>query len=71
MTFADGSTIAYSYAADGTKLRTVHNINGATTQKDYCGSVIYENDAAKLWQTEAGYISMNDRKYQYSKKRLG
>ena len=65
VSFADGSTIAYTYAADGTKLRTVHNINGTTTPKDYCGSVIYENGAAKLWQTEAGYISMNDSKYHY------
>ena len=65
VTFEDGSTVTYLYAADGTKLRTLHNINGATTQKDYCGSVIYENGAAKLWQTEAGYISMNDSKYHY------
>ena len=65
VTFEDGSTISYSYAADGTKLRTVHTINGATTTKDYCGSVIYENGTAKLWQTEAGYISMNDSKYHY------
>jgi len=65
VTFEDGSTVTYTYAADGTKLRTVHNINGATTQKDYCGSVIYENGAANLWQTEAGYISMNDSKYHY------
>ena len=27
--------------------------------------MIYENGAAKLWQTEAGYISMNDTKYHY------
>ena len=65
VTFSDGSTVTYTYAADGTKLRTVHNISGTTTQKDYCGSVIYENGAAKLWQTEAGYISMNDSKYHY------
>ena len=65
VTFEDGSTVTYTYAADGTKLRTVHNINGTTTQKDYCGSVIYENGTAKLWQTEAGYISMNDSKYHY------
>ena len=65
MSFTDGSTIAYTYAADGTKLRTVHNINGTITTKDYCGSVIYENGTAKFWQTEAGYISMNDSKYHY------
>ena len=65
VTFADGSTVTYTYAADGTKLRTVHDINGTTTQKDYCGSAIYENGIAKLWQTEAGYISMDDSKYHY------
>ena len=65
VTFADGSTVTYTYAADGTKLRTVHSINGTTTQKDYCGSAIYENGIAKLWQTEAGYISMDDSKYHY------
>ena len=65
MTFSDGSTVTYTYAADGPKLCTMHTINDTTTQKDYCGSVIYENGAAKLWQTEAGYISMNDSKYHY------
>ena len=65
VTFEDGSTVTYTYAADGTKLRTLHTINGTTTTKDYFGSVIYENGAAKLWQTEAGYISMNDSKYHY------
>ena len=61
VSFSDGSTITYT----GTKLRTVHNINGTTTQTDYCGSALYENGTAKLWQTEAGYISMNDSKYHY------
>ena len=65
VTFADGSTITNTYAADGTKLRTVHNINGTTTQTDYCGSAIYENATAKFWQTEAGYTSMDDSKYHY------
>ena len=43
VTFSDGSTITYSYVAGGTKLRTVHTISGTTTQKDYCGNVVYEN----------------------------
>ena len=33
--FTDGSTIEYTYAADGTKLRTKHVINGTTTTTDY------------------------------------
>ena len=33
VTFSDGSTITYSYAADGTKLRTVHVISGTTRRR--------------------------------------
>ena len=54
VTFSDGSTITYVYAADGTKLRTVHKIGGATTTTDYCGNVVYENGAQKLQITEEG-----------------
>ena len=57
VTFSNGSTITYYYAADGTKVRTVHVINGATTQTDYCGNVIYENGVQKLLQTEEGYVA--------------
>ena len=58
VTFSDGSTITYSYAADGTKLRTVHVINGTTTQKDYCGNVVYENGVQKILLTEEGYVDL-------------
>ena len=34
VSFTDGSTVTYTYAADGTKLRTVHNINGTATQTE-------------------------------------
>ena len=64
-TFTDGSTIEYTYAADGTKLRTVHTIGGTTTTTDYCGSVIYENGVQKLLLTEAGYLTLSDSKYHY------
>ena len=65
VTFADGSTIEYTYAADGTKLRTKHVINGTTTTTDYCGNVIYENGVQKLLLTEAGYLTLADSKYHY------
>ena len=64
-TFTDGSTIEYTYAADGTKLRTKHVINGTTTTTDYCGNVIYENGVQKLLLTEAGYLTLADSKYHY------
>ena len=59
VTFTDGSTITYSYAADETKLRTVHTINGTTTQKDYCGNVVYENGIQKILLTEEGYVDLS------------
>ena len=65
LTFSDGSTIVYSYAADGIKLRTVHTISGTTTQKDYCANVVYENDVQKLLLTEEGYVNLSDGKYYY------
>ena len=65
VTFGDGSTIAYTYTADGTKLRTVHKIGSTTTTTDYCGDVIYENGVQKLLLTEEGYVTLNDNKYHY------
>ena len=63
--FGDGSTIEYVYAADGTKLRTVHNIGGTTTTTDYCGNVVYENGTQKYLLTEEGYVTLSDKKYHY------
>ena len=65
VTFGDGSTIVYTYAADGTKLRTVHTISGTSTQKDYCANVVYENGVQKLLLTEEGYVNLSDGKYYY------
>ena len=65
VTFTDGSTIEYTYAADGTKLKVVHKIGSTTTTTDYCGNVIYENGVQKLLLTEAGYVTLADSKYHY------
>ena len=65
VTFKDGSTIAYLYAADGTKLRTVHKIGSTTTTTDYCGNVVYENGSQKYLLTEEGYVTLADSKYHY------
>ena len=65
VTFSDGSTIAYTYAADGMKLRTLHKVGSTTTTTDYCGNVIYENGVRKYLLTEEGYVSLNDGIYHY------
>ena len=65
VTFSDGSTITYTYAADGTKLRVVHKIGSTTTTTDYCGNVVYENGTPKYLLTEEGYVTLADKKYHY------
>ena len=65
VTFSDGSTITYTYGADGTKLRTVHKTGSATITTDYCGNVVYENGVRKLLLTEEGYVTLSDSKYHY------
>ena len=64
-TFKDGSTITYTYAVNGTKLRIVHKIGDTTTTMDYCGNVIYENGVQNLLLTEAGHVTLSDKKYHY------
>lgn len=63
--FENGNCISNFYDANGTKLRTIHLINGVTTTTDYCGNVIYENGVANKLLTGYGYISLNDNKYHY------
>ena len=65
VTFKDGSTITYTYAVNGTKLRTVHKIGSTTTTTDYCGNVIYENGVQELLLTDAGHVTLSDKKYHY------
>ena len=66
VTFSNGNTITYLYAADGRKLRTVHVTNGTATITDYCGNVIYENGSQKLMLTEEGYVDLvNSNTYYY------
>ena len=64
VTFGDGS-ITYTYAADGTKLRTVHKTGSTATTTDYCGNAVYEGTTAKLLLTGQGYVSLSDKKYHY------
>ena len=65
VTFTDGGTVTYTYAADGTKLRAVYVINGSTTTTDYCGNVVYENGTQKWLLTDEGYVSLSDGQYHY------
>ena len=68
ITFADGSSIEYEYAADGRKVRTTHTINNNVTSTVYCGNAIYENGSLKMLLNEAGYYSFQDNKFHFCLK---
>ena len=65
VTFNGGNTITYTYAADGTKLRTAHKTGSTTTTTDYCANVIYEGGTQKFLLTGEGYYSFADSEYRY------
>lgn len=65
VTFSDGSSITYTYGADGTKLKVVHKIGSTSITTDYCTNVIYENGIPKLLLTGEGYVSLSDNQYHY------
>ena len=63
--FADGSSIVYEYAADGSKIRTTHTINDNVTSTVYCGNAVYENGSLKILLNESGYYSFQDNKFHF------
>ena len=50
---------------NGTKLCSVHKAGNTTTTTDYCGNVIYENGVQELLLTDAGHVTLSDKKYHY------
>ena len=65
ISFADGNSIEYEYAADGRKVRTTHTINNNVTSTVYCGNAIYENGSLKMLLNESGYYSFQDNKFYF------
>ena len=65
ITFADGNSIVYEYAADGSKVRTTHTINDNVTSTVYCGNAVYENGSLKILLNESGYYSFQDNKFHF------
>ena len=67
VTFSNGSTINYYYAADGTKLREVRAVKSGTTTTtttiDWCGDLVLEKvgsgtRAAKRLRLDGGYVDL-------------
>ncbi len=60
--FYDHSNIEYIYAADGTKLRTIHRPAGSTALTDsidYVGNLILKNGHPSMYLFDGGYATFN------------
>ena len=63
VTFSNGSTINYYYAADGTELREVRMVSGTAITLDWCGDLVLEKvgsgtRAAKRLRLDGGYVDL-------------
>lgn len=63
VTFSDGSSVAYCYAADGTKLRETRTVSGTATVIDWCGELVLEKTgsgarSAKRLMMDGGYVDL-------------
>ena len=63
VSFSNGSSVSYLYAADGTKLREIRTVSGTSTTLDWCGDVVLEQvgsgtKIAKRLRTEEGYVDL-------------
>ena len=63
VTFSDGSSVAYCYAADGTKLRETRTVSGTATVIDWCGDLVLEKTgsgprSAKRLMMDGGYVDL-------------
>ena len=65
VTFSDGSTISYKYAADGTKLQEVKTGPSNTATTDYTGTLVKENGTNSRLLFGNGYVSLTDNAYHF------
>jgi len=61
---ANPSSIGYIYAADGTKLRTIHRTLGGANSYidsiDYVGNLIIKNGLPSMYMFDGGYVSFSN-----------
>ena len=65
ITFTGTNGIEYTYAPDGTKLRTVHKVSGiggsvTRDTTDYLGNLVMRNRHLSSYQFDGGYVSFNN-----------
>ena len=63
VTFTNGSTIDYYYAADGTKLQEIRTVSGTAMKIDWCGDLVIEKvgsgtRTAKRLRLDGAYVDL-------------
>ncbi len=62
--FADGRTVAYTYAG-GNKIKMVSTVSGVPTTTDYSGGFVYTNNALSFFSSPEGRVVKNGSTYEY------
>jgi RHS repeat-associated protein len=65
ITFSDGRTIAYTYAADGIKLSMAVTTGGNTVTTNYSGGFVYNNTTLSFFSSPEGRVVKNGSNYEY------
>lgn len=65
VSFTGGNSITYTYATDGTKLKTVAIVSGVTTTTDYVGGFVYTNNTLSFFSSPEGRMVKNTNGYDY------
>lgn len=59
VTFTNGNKITWQYGADGVKRKVTVTTSGVTTTYEYCGNIVYKDNAISQILTDEGYITLN------------
>jgi len=65
VTFTNGNVIAYTYAADGSKLKMATTVNSVTTTTDYAGNYVYTNNTLSFFGAPEGRVVRSGSSYDY------
>lgn len=74
ITFSNGNKIVYLYAASGEKLRATYTVAGVNTTYDYCGNLVFKNNAIAQVSNEEGYATLSGNTptfHYYQRDHLG
>jgi|GEM_PF-5689280 len=65
VTFTNGTSVVYTYDAQGNKLRAATTVSGVTTITDYVNGFVYNNSTLKFFSSPEGRVAANAGGYEY------